>query len=75
MNEKINKISPKTLINSKWTKVDVTNKEKHFVITVVKFDEDQKVVNCLIKAVMSKNEYAIDWRELKNNNNWKIGWQ
>ena len=32
MNEKINKISPKTLINSKWTKVDVTNKEKHFII-------------------------------------------
>lgn len=75
MNEKINKISPKALINSKWTKVDVTNKEKHFVITVVKFDEDQKVVSCLIEAVMSKNEYAINWRELKDNNNWRIGWQ
>lgn len=75
MNKNINNISPKSLINSKWTKVDVTNKEKHFIITVVKFDEEQKVVNCLIEAVMTKNEYAIDWRELKDNNNWRIGWQ
>ncbi|MFT7007928.1 MAG: tryptophan-rich hypothetical protein [Colwellia sp.] len=75
MNENINKISPKSLIHSKWTKVDVTNKEKHFIITVVKFDEDKTVVSCLIEAVMTKNEYAIDWRELKDKNNWKIGWQ
>ncbi|MFT5851590.1 MAG: tryptophan-rich hypothetical protein [Colwellia sp.] len=75
MNENINKISPKSLLQSKWTKVDVTNKEKHFIITVVKFDEDQTVLNCLIEAVMTKNEYDIDWRELKDNNNWKIGWQ
>lgn len=75
MNKNINNISPKSLINSKWTKVDVTNKEKHFIITVVKFDEEQKVVSCLIEAVMTKNEYAIDWRELKDNNNWRIGWQ
>jgi tryptophan-rich hypothetical protein len=75
MNKDINKISPKSLIHSKWTKVDVTNKEKHFIITVVKFDEDQTVVSCMIEAVMTKNEYAIDWRELKDNNNWLIGWQ
>jgi tryptophan-rich hypothetical protein len=75
MNKDINKISPKSLIHSKWTKVDVTNKEKHFIITVVKFDEDQTVVSCMIEAVMTKNEYAIDWRELQDNNNWLIGWQ
>jgi len=75
MNKDINKISPKSLIHSKWTKVDVTNKEKHFIITVVKFDEEQTVVSCMIEAVMTKNEYDIDWRELKDNNNWRIGWQ
>lgn len=75
MNKDINKISPKSLIHSKWTKVDVTNKEKHFIITVVKFDEEQTVVRCMIEAVMTKNEYDIDWRELKDNNNWRIGWQ
>lgn len=75
MNQYINKISPKSLIHSKWTKVNVTNQEKHFIITVVKFDEDQTVVSCMIEAVMTKNEYDINWRELKDNNNWRIGWQ
>ena len=71
----MNKISPKSLIHSKWTKVEVTNKEKHFVITSVKLDEDQNVTECLIEAVMTKNEYAIDWRELKQSSDWKMGWQ
>jgi tryptophan-rich hypothetical protein len=42
---------------------------------LVKFDEHQKVISCMIEAVMTKNEYAIDWRELKDSTSWKIGWQ
>lgn len=75
MNKDINKINPKALIHSKWTKVKVTNKEKHFIITVVKFDEHQKVVECVIEAVMTKNEYTIDWRKLKDTHTWMLGWQ
>ncbi|MFT5880876.1 MAG: tryptophan-rich hypothetical protein [Moritella sp.] len=71
----MNRINPKALIHSKWTKVDVHNKEKHFVITLVKFDEQQTVIECVIEAVMSKNEYPIDWRELKVSDKWRIGWQ
>ncbi|TMM43954.1 TIGR02450 family Trp-rich protein [Colwellia ponticola] len=75
MNKNGNKISPKALLHSKWSKVAVTNKEKHFIITVVTFDEQQKVIECVIQAVMTKNEYTIDWRELKDSDKWKIGWQ
>ncbi len=71
----MNKVSPKALLHSKWTKVDVKNKEKHFLITEVKVDEDQRVIECIIEAVISRNEYAIDWRDLKNSRHWKIGWQ
>ena len=71
----MNKVSPKTLLNSKWTKVDVNNSEKHFLITKVKVDEEQRIIECIIEAVMSHNEYAIDWRDLKNSRYWKIGWQ
>jgi tryptophan-rich hypothetical protein len=74
-NKIVNKISPKSLLHSKWTRIDITNKEKHFIITVVEFDEDQKVDKCFIEAIMTKNEYAIDWRELKDTKMWKIGWQ
>jgi tryptophan-rich hypothetical protein len=71
----MNKINPKALIHSKWTKVDVRNKEKHFVITLVKFNEQQKVIECMIEAVITKNEYPIDWRELKMSDKWRVGWQ
>lgn len=71
----MNKVSPKALIHSKWTKVDVRNKEKHFIVTLVKFDEQQKVIECMIEAVMTNNEYPIDWRELKMSDKWRIGWQ
>jgi len=71
----MNKLSPKALLHSKWTKIDVTNKEKHFIITKVNVDEDQRIIKCIIEAVMSHNEYEINWRDLKNSQLWKIGWQ
>jgi len=71
----MNKLSPKSLLHSKWTRTQVQNKEKHFVIIKVKFDEDQKIIECVIQAVINNNEYDIDWRDLKDNNLWKIGWQ
>ena len=71
----MNKINPKVLIHSKWTKLEVTHKEKHFIVTLVTFDEDQKVIECEIEAVMSKNSYAIEWRELKQSDKWQMGWR
>ena len=35
----MNKINPKKLLNSKWTAVKPTNKEKHFLVTEIEFDE------------------------------------
>lgn len=71
----MNRINPKALLQSKWTKVAVENKEKHFVVTTVIFDEEQNVIDCEIQAVMTKNNYPIHWRDLKDSAQWKIGWQ
>lgn len=71
----MNLVNAKALLHSKWTKIEVTNKEKHFIITKVEKDEDQKIVECIIEAVISNQEYSINWRDLKNSNQWKIGWQ
>lgn len=71
----MNSINPKVLLHSKWTKVEVTKKEKHFVITKVTFDEEQKVTECIIEAVISKNEYSINWRDLKQLEQWRMGWK
>ncbi|NVK10774.1 MAG: TIGR02450 family Trp-rich protein [Gammaproteobacteria bacterium] len=69
------RIHPKKLLNSKWTAVKPKNKEKHFMITAVEFDEEGSVVECIIEAVLSKNEYNIEWRELNHADCWKQGWK
>ncbi len=71
----MNKISPKSLLHSKWTKVSITNKEKHFAVTKVNYDEEQRIEECIIQAVINNNEYSINWRDLKDPQQWKLGWQ
>ena len=71
----MNKISPKKLLNSKWTAVVPLNTEKHFIITEVEYDEDKAVVSCLIEAIMSKRTTNIQWRDLKDTAQWVQGWK
>lgn len=71
----MNKINPKALLNSKWSRVKIVNKEKHFIVTKVSFNEVQQVTVCVIEAVMTKNEYTINWRDLKSENVWTVGWK
>lgn len=71
----MNPISPKKLLHSKWTAVQPVNKEKHFMVTEVEFDEEGVVVECVIEAVMSKRSESIDWTVLKNTDNWRQGWK
>ncbi|MDN3614450.1 TIGR02450 family Trp-rich protein [Vibrio gallaecicus] len=70
----MNQINPKKLLNSKWTAVNPVKKEKHFLVTDVKFEEDE-IVHCLIEAVMSKRTESIDWTVLKAQENWLAGWK
>ena len=71
----MNAVNPKKLPNSKWTAVSPQNKDKHFVITEVEFDEYQTLYHCMIEAVMSKRSYTLQWRELRDANQWLCGWQ
>jgi tryptophan-rich hypothetical protein len=71
----LNKISPKKLLNSKWSAVVPLNKEKHFIIIDVEYDEDAAVVSCIIEAIMSKRSVQIQWRDLKDIKQWVQGWK
>ena len=71
----MNQINPKKLLNSKWTKVFPTKKEKHFLITELKYDENELISDCLIEAIISKSSESIDWNELKDSNKWQQGWK
>jgi tryptophan-rich hypothetical protein len=71
----MNEISPKKLLSSKWTAASPVNKEKHFMVTEVEYDEEGVVISCSIEAVLSKRTTPIDWHHLKNDNNWVHGWK
>lgn len=51
------------------------NKEKHFLVSEIEFDEDGAVVACCIEAVMSKRCIPINWQDLKDETNWVHGWK
>ncbi|MFQ3200644.1 MAG: tryptophan-rich hypothetical protein [Zhongshania sp.] len=67
-------LNPKKLLNSKWTAVTPERKEKHFIILETEFDEDGVVMRCLMQAVITKREFEIEWRDLKNTQQWRAGW-
>ncbi|GAA0855210.1 TIGR02450 family Trp-rich protein [Aliiglaciecola litoralis] len=71
----MNPINHKKLLNSKWTAVVTQNKEKHFMITDVEFDELGKVVACTMEAIISKREFCLSWRDLKDSEKWRQGWK
>ena len=71
----MNQINPTKLFQSKWTAVKPKNKEKHFLVVEVKFNEDGVIVYCALESVINKRVIATDWRDLKNNDNWKQGWK
>jgi len=70
----MNPVNPKKLLNTKWTSVKPVNREKHFLVTEVEYDEDGRVIHCLIEAVLTRRSRTIDWRSLKDSDQWFSGW-
>ncbi|MEH6551928.1 MAG: TIGR02450 family Trp-rich protein [Pseudomonadales bacterium] len=71
----MNQINPKKLLHSKWTRVLVENKEKHFIVSGVEFDEAGEVIECIIEAVINNRQQLIDWQSLKDSSLWRQNWQ
>ena len=70
----MNRISPKKLLNSKWTATNPVNGEKHFLVVKVEFDDRGAVERCVVEAVLTKRTTAIDWKELQDDEKWIQGW-
>jgi len=68
-------MSPEKLRLSKWTAVAPKNREKHFIVTKVLRNENDRVVRCIIEAVHSGRESMIDWQELRDRTHWLQGWK
>ena len=57
----MNRINPAKLLHSKWTAVEPKNKEKHFLVVEVDYDEEGIVIDCLLEAVMSRRKTSVNW--------------
>ncbi|WP_299879751.1 TIGR02450 family Trp-rich protein [uncultured Cocleimonas sp.] len=60
---------------SKWTAITPENKERHFIVSELLKDEEERIIGCKLEAVINKNQYDIDWQRLKNNEEWLMGWK
>lgn len=72
----LNPLNPKKLLLTKWTAVQVTAKQKHFLVSkVIQPDDPQAaIVEVEIEAIYSKHKHLIAWRELQDPSLWKQGW-
>lgn len=70
----LNKINPKKLLHSKWTAITPKDKEKHFIVSDLEYDQDNFVIKCVIEAVLTKKQQEINWKDLLDSENWKQGW-
>jgi len=69
------RISPDKLHHSKWTAVQPEGGEKHFMVISLVRDEDEHVVDVILQAVLTKREFTLHWRDLKDDQTWQMGWQ
>ena len=70
----MNRIQRNKLVLSKWTAVEPTNKEKHFVVTGL-VEAENEPLYVIIEAVHSKREQTIIWTDLKDATRWRQGWK
>ncbi len=70
-----NPVQPGKLLHSKWTAVQPTRREKHFIVIDVQLDEQSHPVTCILQAVHSGRERELEWRALKDATQWRVGWQ
>lgn len=72
----MNRYNPKKLLHSKWTAVSPVNKEKHFLVTRLDWDENHEQVMAVeLEAVMTKKCYQLKPKDLQSADNWLQGWK
>jgi tryptophan-rich hypothetical protein len=70
-----NQINPNKLLLSKWTSTSPQQKEKHFIVTTLIRDEENVVIECILEAVINKNQYKLPWQSLTSSEDWLQGWK
>ncbi|NMX63309.1 TIGR02450 family Trp-rich protein [Pseudomonas sp. WS 5059] len=69
------RINPAKLLLSKWTATQPRHKEKHFLVTELFRDEQGRVLEIELQAVLTRRAERLAWQSLQDAGQWKIGWQ
>lgn len=67
---------PKKLLNSKWTAITPSHKEKHFMVIKLMAPElpNQPIEYIELEAVHSKRTQLLPWQQLNDTTIWQQGW-
>ncbi|QUX93004.1 TIGR02450 family Trp-rich protein [Marinomonas sp. A3A] len=71
----MHQINPNKLLLSKWTSTSPQQKEKHFIVTKLIKDDNDIVIECVLEAVINKNQYSLPWQALTSPEKWLQGWK
>jgi tryptophan-rich hypothetical protein len=73
----LRRLTPRKLLQSKWTAVVPQGRQKHFVVVrlIERDSVDLPLEQVEIEAVHSKRRRIIDWRELRDPARWHQGWR
>ena len=66
----MNRINPDKLLHSKWTALQVKQKERHFIVSRLQRADDETILSCELEAIINNNVYEIDWQQLKYSSLW-----
>lgn len=69
-------LNPRKLLHSKWTAVNIINKEKHFIVSklLLPDDPDAPLEWIELEAIYSKRIQILPWRQLTDTRVWRQGW-
>ena len=62
------------LLHSKWTSVQPTGNEKHFVVISQGGKKPRQPGQVTLQAVLTRRAYTLDWRDLTDEQHWRQGW-
>lgn len=71
----MHRINPSKLQLSKWTAVQPLDRERHFLVTELYRDEEGRVLEVELQAVLTGRSVRCDWRVLKDDSRWLMGWK
>lgn len=69
------RLNPNKLLLSKWTSTSPQQKEKHFLVTQLIRNEEDVVIDCIVEAVINRNQYQLPWQNLTSSTDWQQGWK